>query len=473
MMFQFRRRWLLGPLKLPLVSLLAVLLAVSLVEGFGVHHHHRHHHHPRNLIIPSSRACTSTSSTPRTQLSMMMSLFGRQRRHTKKSEEQSPTTTSASTSTPSSHQWTVYVDQSKPSLDRGASATLDAFLGLAPPSTIRVVAATFGTPSGSGTTGTVVVDPNNAMTSSGATTSSYHPASNVVNTNIANKKTKGPHIRCISTGKEQKCLDVSNVDSVDKVYRILTKYLAVSTEQVPYQFCDCLKWKYKGNAHLEAGKFDPAVQAYNAAIQIIGANLEQPTTDGSNSKTAMIQPQQVQQQKGILLLMRATAYLQRASSHKIQLRTIVEELMKMVPDATKLKRLYEQTAGLSPAISHSMFRKVLVDSWRQEDCFRRTQYWHGLYQFALLQAAQDVLQATQLLPMYSRGWARAGEILEELWKLSESAQYYEQAVQCDAQLEAQLQPVIDRLRKRQELLESARAYGWSEDTLRLALDVAG
>jgi hypothetical protein len=32
--------------------------------------------------------------------------------------------------------------------------------------------------------------------------------------------------------------------------------------------------------------------------------------------------------------------------------------------------------------------------------------------------------------------------------------------------------VIERLRKRQELLDNARAYGWSEDTLRLALDVA-
>jgi hypothetical protein len=37
-----------------------------------------------------------------------------------------------------------------------------------------------------------------------------------------------------------------------------------------------------------------------------------------------------------------------------------------------------------------------------------------------------------------------------------------------------LVPVIARLRKRHELLDNnARAYGWSEDTLRLALDVAG
>ena len=171
--------------------------------------------------------------------------------------------------------------------------------------------------------------------------------------------------------------------------------------------------------------------------------------------------------------MRATAYLQRASSHKAQLQQIVQELMRQVPDAARLKNLYEQTQGSAPSISHAMFRKVLTDSAEQEETFRRTQYWHGLYQYALLQAAQDVLQATQLLPDYSRGWARAGEILSELWKLSESQQYYETAVQCDPSLATRLKTVIGRLRKRQDLLESARAYGWSEDTLRLALDVAG
>ena len=98
----------------------------------------------------------------------------------------------------------------------------------------------------------------------------------------------------------------------------------------------------------------------------------------------------------------------------------------MVPDAAKLKNLYEQTSGkdVSPSLSHSMFRRVLANAAQQEESFRRTQYWHGLYQYALLQAAQDVLQATQLLPHYSRGWARAGEILSELWKVSKAAFFF-------------------------------------------------
>ena len=328
-------------------------------------------------------------------------------------------------------QWEVYVDQSKQSLDRGGSATLDAFLALAPSTVVKVVPATLSDTGGS----------------------SY-----------SSSKKKGPLVRCLSSDGLQ-CFDVSNVDSVDKVYRVLNKHMKVPG--IPYKSCECLKWKYKGNAHLETGKYDKAVAAYNEALSIL--------TDMKNSTTATaigLLTQQQQQQQGILLLMRATAYLQRAESHKTKLKVTVKELMTMVPDASQLKNLYEQT-NASVSLSNAIFRRVLYDAAHQENSFRRTQYWHGLYQYALLQAAQDALQATQLLPHYSRGWARAGEILSELWKLSESAQYYQKAVQCDPSLQPTLATVIDRLRKRQELLESARAYGWSEDTLRLALDVAG
>lgn len=354
-----------------------------------------------------------------------MSLFGRRR------GKQSTTTATSSKDKPPKVNivWEVYVDQSKASLDKGGSATLDAFLGLAPASSVKVIPCKLNSS----------ILPSGSATGGGGNT----------------KKPKGPMVRCLSTDGT-KCFDVSSVDAVDKVYRILTKHMQCT--DVDYESCECLKWKYKGNAHLEAGKFDDAIAAYDKALKKISNRND---------------PQQ-EQQEGILLLMRATAYLQRASSHKAQLQQIVSELMKMVPDAAKLKNLYEQTQGTScPSVCHAMFRRVLADAARQEESFRKTQYWHGLYQYALLQAAQDVLLSTALLPHYSRGWARAGEILSELWKLSESAQYYETAVECDPALASKLEPVIERLRKRQELLESARAYGWSEDTLRLALDVAG
>jgi hypothetical protein len=41
-------------------------------------------------------------------------------------------------SSPTKFEWEVFVDQSKSSLDKGGSATLDAFVGLAPPGTVKV-----------------------------------------------------------------------------------------------------------------------------------------------------------------------------------------------------------------------------------------------------------------------------------------------------------------------------------------------
>jgi tetratricopeptide (TPR) repeat protein len=220
------------------------------------------------------------------------------------------------------------------------------------------------------------------------------------------------------------------------------------SQGVSMKACDCLKWKYKGNGHLEAGKVALAIGAYDNALAT-----------------------EVSQQEGIILLMRATAYLQRAGTHKRQLKEIVNELIGMVPDMSSFRSMYEE-ASFHPAIGNAVFRRVIEHTATQEKQFRRTQYRHGLYQYALLQAAQDALRATQLMPTYATSWVQAGEILSELWKLKESAQYYERAIELDETLTDSLVPVIERLRKRQELLDNARAYGWSEDTLRLALDVA-
>ena len=92
----------------------------------------------------------------------------------------------------------------------------------------------------------------------------------------------------------------------------------------------------------------PIVQSQN--VNNIMTSTDSQTTSG-----------QLKQQEGILLLMRATAYLQRASSHKTKLKAIVKELMTMVPDAAKLKNLYEQTSGkdVSPSLSHSMFNSLV------------------------------------------------------------------------------------------------------------------
>jgi hypothetical protein len=71
-------------------------------------------------------------------------------------------------------------------MDKGAAATLDAFLGLAPSNQVKVFPA-------------------------------------ILTTKI---KSKPPAIRCISlSGKSS--FDVGNVDSVEKVFRILNKHMEV------------------------------------------------------------------------------------------------------------------------------------------------------------------------------------------------------------------------------------------------------
>jgi tetratricopeptide (TPR) repeat protein len=261
-------------------------------------------------------------------------------------------------------------------------------------------------------------------------------------------KVKGPIVRCIPTDSSKKdSLEVANVDSVDKVYRILTRHMRVSGVNAMAR--ECLKFKFQGNSHLEENEPSRAIEAYDRAL---GTNFTE--------------------EQGIILLNRATAYLQMAAGHKKELQELVVDLAKSVPDLTTLQFLYEE-AAMFPALSGSMFQRVVSDTKMQDRKFRKIKHRHGLYQYSLLHAAQDGLRATQLLPTYAKSWLRAGEILSELWKLNESAKYYEKAIELDSSLEGSLSPVVERLRKRQELLTSARAYGWSEDTLRLALDVAG
>lgn len=75
-------------------------------------------------------------------------------------------------------------------MDKGASATLDAFCGLCPSHKVEVIGAVL-------------------------------PKSN--------KKT--PWIRCISKIPGRTSMDVANVDSVDKVYRILTKHMQIKVSE--------------------------------------------------------------------------------------------------------------------------------------------------------------------------------------------------------------------------------------------------
>jgi tetratricopeptide (TPR) repeat protein len=212
-----------------------------------------------------------------------------------------------------------------------------------------------------------------------------------------------------------------------------------------------LQYKYKANGYLEAGQVSLAIEAYQKALDdAIGD----------------------ERQTGVLLYLRSAAYLQRAGAHRNKLKTIVQDLTSIVPSPNRLVNVLN-VAYYRPTLSNSVFRRILYDTEQQDRQFRSTQYWHGLYQYALLQASQDALRATEVLPHYADAWIRAGDILGELWKLNEAISYYEQAIQLNESLGDTILPLVTRLERRQELLAEARSYRWSEDTLRLALDVAG
>jgi len=142
-----------------------------------------------------------------------------------------------------------------------------------------------------------------------------------------------------------------------------------------------------------------------------------------------------------------------------------------VPSPSNLNKLLNFTLA-HPQFSPSVLQQITNDCRVQDKKFREMKYRHGLYEFALLHAAQDALRATQILPANAQAWLRAADALAELRKMRESILYYEKSIQLDSTLETSLRPIIDQLKNTQDFLERARSIGWSEDILRLALDVS-
>lgn len=135
-----------------------------------------------------------------------------------------------------------------------------------------------------------------------------------------------------------------------------------------------------------------------------------------------------------------------------------------------------QTRDNNPqlAIRLSVLRKLQTNGSLRKAQLRKIQYRHGLYQTSLLQATRDSLRATEVLPSYSTAWLSTGELLSDLWKIKESKQYYEKALSIDDTLRGEISGVLKELEARQELVDRARDNKeWPEDSLQLALDIAG
>lgn len=216
----------------------------------------------------------------------------------------------------------------------------------------------------------------------------------------------------------------------------------------------------------------------------------------------------LKQQEGIVLLLRASAFLQKAQSHKEVLQTELalgdeetlsgsEVLQTLLSDnlspplasfplSTKTERgavakkkedhTSENTANklegsaLPPPVEDASTIDPELFIMRKAQ-LRKLQFRHGLYQISLLQAARDALRATEILPDYPVAWLRAGELLSDLWKIKESQQYYEKATSIDESLKESLSTILLQLEERRALVNQARS-SWPEDALQLALDIA-
>ena len=133
--------------------------------------------------------------------------------------------------------------------------------------------------------------------------------------------------------------------------------------------------------------------------------------------------------------------------------------------------LYQSTVA-HPQLSSSIFNRIAGDTKVQAAKYKQVKYRHDMYEFALLHAVQDSLEATQLISHNVNSWLLAGECLAELRKLKESNQYYHRALEIDPSMKETLINVMEKNRCGQEFMDTARANGFSGDTPRLALDVA-
>ena len=275
-------------------------------------------------------------------------------------------------------------------------------------------------------------------------------------------KGKGPTVRCV----KRKCGDISNlnskqeilsafevtnVDSVDKVYHIITQHMKF--DNINPRACECLTCYFEGNERLENGTPSQAITLYNRALSIVHENNKDYLPQGS------------------ILMKRSQAYLKRASNHRTLLRLLVKDLSDNVPDTATLQILY-QTSCVNPSMAPSIFARLSADSKEHQIKFRSVRYRHDMYEFALLHAVQDSLQATQLLPNNSKAWSLAGECLAKLRKFNESTQYYLKAVELDSGFATEFKEVVEMNKIRMDFMRAGRDGGFSSDMLRLALDVA-
>jgi hypothetical protein len=291
------------------------------------------------------------------------------------------------------------------------------------------------------------------------------------NNNKQQQKGKGHTVRCVqrtsTTGEMISALEVTNVDSVDKVYRIMTEHMKLNGINI--KICDCMTLYIEANRYLEEGEINLAITMYDQALATAATISGGLMNTSSSSSSSTSQPQLPL--RGSILMKRARAYQRRATNHRLILRSLVKDLSDTSPPIKSIMMLYQSTMANSQ-LSSSIFTRIASDSKVQSAKFKQVKYRHDMYEFALLHAVQDSLESTQLLSHNVNSWLLAGECLAELRKLKESNMYYQRALEIDPSMKEKLESVMEKNRCSQEFMDTARTSGFSGDTLRLAIDVA-
>lgn len=234
--------------------------------------------------------------------------------------------------------------------------------------------------------------------------------------NCLGRCNKGPNLRVRM--EDMSWLEFNRIDSVDRVHRILRDYLKVPVKN---SAAECLKYNFEGNAHLDSNDVSKAIECYDKAIATGWAD-----------------------QEGVLLVMRATAYLQRAYAHRRALASVLGKVARGMPSLDMLMKTHGITQS-HPRIAYLLVDRLARYCAEKENLYETAKFRYGLYEFALLRACDDALRATQLLPNYAKCWLRAGDALAELRKLQEAADHYEVAVSLDPSLTETL-TTIERFR---------------------------
>lgn len=117
-------------------------------------------------------------------------------------------------------------------------------------------------------------------------------------------------------------------------------------QNISVEACECLKLKYKGNVYLESGEIKSAIDAYSQALAVceeFSASSSDSKSDGEKNYNSIV----LKQQEGLILLLRAKAFLQQAQSHKEALQNAIAEDGTNLPSSEILQSLLSE--ALSPS----------------------------------------------------------------------------------------------------------------------------